>query len=60
MANTFRKVYKKIANNGNSNDFQFIASVGVGGVELAQMTAASASAAGVMGLVPPPPSWCTG
>jgi len=51
---TFNKIYKKVANNGNSNDYQAVATVGINGVDLAVMTGASSSADGEIGLVPKP------
>ena len=54
MANTFTKVYKKIANNGNANDYSLVAQVGVGGVPLQVLGGATTAAAGVQGLVPAP------
>lgn len=56
MANTFRKIYKKTGNNGNDNDYQLIANVGVNGVDLDIMKGASSSTAGEIGLVPKPAS----
>ena len=56
MANTFTKVYKKTANNGNAEDYTLIAQVGVGGVPLQVMAGATSSSPGVQGLVPAPTS----
>lgn len=51
---TFNKIYKKIANNGNTNDYQAVATVGVNGVDLDIMKGASSSVDGEIGLVPKP------
>ena len=51
---TFNKIYKKVANNGNSNDYQVVGQVGVNGVPLDIMKGASSSSAGEIGLVPKP------
>lgn len=51
---TFKKIYKKIANNGNSNDYQEVGTVGVNGVNLDIMRGANSSSAGEIGLVPKP------
>ena len=56
MANTFTKVYKKIANTGQASDYTLAAEVGVGGVPLQVMGAATSGANGVQGLVPAPSS----
>ena len=41
---TFNKIYKKVANNGDSNDYQVVGQVGVNGVPLDIMKGASSSA----------------
>ena len=51
---TFNKIYKKVANNGNSNDYQVVGQVGVNGVPLDIMKGANNSSAGEIGLVPKP------
>ena len=51
---TFNKIYKKVANNGNSNDYQVVGQVGVNGVPLDIMKGASSSVDGEVGLVPKP------
>lgn len=51
---TFNKIYKKIANNGDSNDYQVVGQVGVSGVPLDIMKGASSSSDGIIGLVPKP------
>ena len=51
---TFNKIYKKIANNGNSNDYQEVGTVGIYGVPLDIMKGASSSVDGEVGLVPKP------
>lgn len=51
---TFNKIYKKVANNGNSNDYQVVGQVGVNGVNLDIMRGANSSSAGEIGLVPKP------
>lgn len=51
---TFKKIYKKVANNGNSNDYQEVGTVGVNGVPLDIMKGASSSVDGEIGLVPKP------
>lgn len=51
---TFKKIYKKVANNGNSNDYQEVGTVGVNGVNLDIMKGASSSVDGEIGLVPKP------
>ena len=51
---TFNKIYKKVANNGNSNDYQVVGQVGVNGVNLDIMKGANSSSAGEIGLVPKP------
>ena len=51
---TFNKIYKKIANNGNSNDYQEVGTVGINGVPLDIMKGASSSVDGEIGLVPKP------
>ena len=51
---TFNKIYKKISNNGNANDYQAVATVGVNGVDLGIMKGASSSVDGEIGLVPKP------
>ena len=51
---TFNKIYKKVANNGNSNDYQVVGQVGVDGVNLDIMKGANSSSAGEIGLVPKP------
>ena len=51
---TFNKIYKKVANNGNSNDYQQVGTVGVNGVNLDIMKGANSSSAGEIGLVPKP------
>ena len=56
MANTFKKVYRKIANTGSSSDYSLVAEVGANGVTLERMTGATSAANGKMGLVPAPTS----
>lgn len=51
---TFKKIYKKVANNGDSNDYQEVGTVGVNGVNLDIMKGASSSVDGEIGLVPKP------
>ena len=51
---TFNKIYKKIANNGNSDDYQVVGQIGVNGVPLDIMKGANSSSAGEIGLVPKP------
>ena len=51
---TFNKIYKKVANNGDSNDYQVVGQVGVNGVPLDIMKGASSSADGEIGLIPKP------
>ena len=51
---TFNKIYKKISNNGNANDYQAVATVGVNGIDLGIMKGASSSVDGEIGLVPKP------
>jgi hypothetical protein len=51
---TFKKIYKKVANNGDSNDYQEVGTVGVNGVNLDIMRGANSSSAGEIGLVPKP------
>ena len=51
---TFKKIYKKVANNGNSNDYQEVGTVGINGVPLDIMKGASSSVDGEIGLVPKP------
>lgn len=51
---TFKKIYKKVANNGNSNDYQEVGTVGVNSVPLDIMKGASSSVDGEVGLVPKP------
>ena len=51
---TFNKIYKKVANNGNSDDYQVVGQVGVNGVPLDIMKGANSSSAGEIGLVPKP------
>lgn len=51
---TFNKIYKKVANNGDNNDYQVVGQVGVNGVPLDIMKGASSSSDGVIGLVPKP------
>lgn len=52
MATTFNKIYKKVANNGDSNDYQLISNVGSGGVPITVMQGATESSDGVGGLMP--------
>ena len=56
MANTFRKIYKKIGNSGSDADYELIANVGVNGIDLDIMQGATAEADGEIGLVPKPSS----
>lgn len=56
MANTFRKIYKKIGNSGSDADYELIANVGVNGIDLDIMQGATAEADGEIGLVPKPTS----
>ena len=51
---TFNKIYKKVANNGDNNDYQVVGQVGVNGVPLDIMKGASSSSDGEIGLVPKP------
>ena len=51
---TFNKIYKKVANNGDINDYQVVGQVGVNGVPLDIMKGASSSADGEIGLIPKP------
>ena len=51
---TFNKIYKKVANNGDSNDYQVVGQVGVSGVPLDIMKGASSTSDGIIGLVPKP------
>ncbi len=51
---TFNKIYKKVANNGDSNDYQVVGQVGVTGVPLDIMKGASSTSDGIIGLVPKP------
>ena len=51
---TFNKIYKKVANNSDSNDYQVVGQVGVNGIPLDIMKGASSSSDGVIGLVPKP------
>ena len=56
MANTFKKVYRKVANTGAASDYTLVAEVGANGVTLERMTGATSAANGKMGLVPAPTS----
>lgn len=51
---TFNKIYKKVANNGDSNDYQEVGTVGINGVNLDIMRGANSSSTGEIGLVPKP------
>ncbi len=52
MATTFNKIYRKVANNGNSNDYQLVSMVGADGIPVDIMKGASASSNGMGGLMP--------
>lgn len=52
MATTFNKIYRKVANNGNSNDYQLVSMIGSDGVPVDIMQGATASGDGVGGLMP--------
>ena len=54
MADIINKFYRKIANNGNDNDYELVGTIGVDGVELAILRGCSADASGQQGLVPAP------
>lgn len=54
MGNTFRKVYRKTGSSGTDADYELIANVGVGGVNLDIMKGASSDGDGEIGLVPKP------
>lgn len=48
----FNKVYKKIANNGNSSDYALVGQIGVNGTPLAEYKYNGSSGVGTFGLVP--------
>lgn len=52
MATTFNKIYRKVANNGNSNDYQLVSMIGSDGVPLDIMKGATTTSNGVGGLMP--------
>ena len=54
MADIINKFYRKIANNGNDNDYELVGTIGVNGIELAVLQGCSADASGQQGLVPAP------
>ena len=56
MADIINKFYRKIANNGNDNDYELVGTIGVNGIELAVLQGCSTSANGQQGLVPAPAS----
>lgn len=56
MATTFNKVYRKVANNGNSNDYQLVSMIGSDGVPVDIMKGATTTSDGVGGLMPTPTS----
>lgn len=56
MATTFNKIYRKVANNGNSNDYQLVSMIGSDGVPVDIMKGATPTSDGVGGLMPTPTS----
>lgn len=52
MANTFRKIYKKIGNSGSPSDYTLVGNIGVNGIELDMMKGATSDSDGEIGLVP--------
>lgn len=52
MATTFNKIYRKVANNGNSNDYQLVSMLGADGIPVDIMKGATSSSDGVGGLIP--------
>lgn len=52
MATTFNKIYRKVANNGNSNDYQLVSMLGADGIPVDIMKGAFSSSDGVGGLIP--------
>lgn len=48
----FNKVYKKVANNGNSSDYALVGQIGVDGTPLAEYKYVGSSGVGTFGLVP--------
>lgn len=54
MEKTFRKIYRRVAHNGNDDDYELVATIGVDGVELDVMKGATEETDGEIGLVPKP------